>query len=260
MRKLVVFALLLSSSVAFAECSLLLGSSNAEYPPYLWRSADSSATKLEGAAALFMQRIGEDIGLSIHTVYVGPWGRTQEEIFSGNLDLMTGGFFNEKRATQVDYLYPAFLTTRSVVWINKNNPFVLNSYKDLIGRTGVTVINNSFGQEFDHYAKANLRIFEVGSISQGFRMLEDERVDYLVYEEAPAEAYITQYQFKNLKKLEPPVSKEKLYLAISKKSKCNTPELRQKLEQALLKAQQNHWAEQALKKAEAQWQALHATP
>ena len=249
----VAVLLLAFSGPLLAQCRTLLASGNAEYPPYLWRSTQDEF-RLEGAVTRLMQRIGQEAGVEIRLIFTGPWGRTQEELAAGRIDMIAGAFYTRARADRMDYLYPAFQQTRTLVWVHKDKPFVYREFADLRERQGVTVINNSFGQAFDDYARDHLRIHQVGSLEQGLRMLSGKRVDYLIYEEEPGLAYARKLRISDVQTLPTPVSGEALYLTLSRRSPCNTDELKQRLESALVKAIREGWMPPLLQQAQQQWQ------
>lgn len=249
---LLLLCLGLFNSPAQAQCLVLNASSNAEYPPYLWR-ASAADSQLQGALALMLNRIGKSANIKIDSIYAGPWARVQKSVEQGQLDAFAGAFLTQERLNYADYLQPPLLQTTSKVWVHKERPFALNNLGDLKGRTGVTVINKSFGQTFDDFAKTELKIQQVGSVQQALKMLESKRVDYFIYEEQPGLAYIDQFQTKNLVLLPYVISSEPLYLALSKRSPCNTEALKQQLSQALQQAAQNHWAEHSLEAARMLW-------
>lgn len=245
--------LLAWTAPVLSQCDTLLASGNAEYPPYLWRSAQDEY-RLDGAVAALMERIGKEAGVEIRLIFTGPWGRTQEELAAGRIDVIAGAFFTRARSERMDYLYPAFQQTRSLVWVHEDKPFEYSGFADLRGRQGITVINNSFGQAFDDYARDNLSIHQVGSLEQGLRMLSGKRVDYVIYEEQPGLAYARKLQIPGLKTLPQPVSGEALYMTMSKKSPCNTDELKQRLQAALQKSVQEGWMVTLLEQAQQRWQ------
>lgn len=244
--------LLFIPAVSFAtECSQLTLSSNTEYPPYLWLTKTQPA-KLEGSLVALVERLSHASGLDMQVVYMGPWARTQEQAYTGKLDLL-GVFHTEPRTEWLDYLQPALLPTSVAIWVNKLRPFEFNQLADLTNLTGITVTSNSLGQEFDNYVKENLNISEVSSVQQGLLMIEEQRADYLVYERVPGHTYALQLNTKDVIPLETPVSRELLYLAVSKQSKCNTPAIKEKLTAALKQAEQEHWAEEFLAQAQIKW-------
>ncbi|MCD8522397.1 MAG: transporter substrate-binding domain-containing protein [Saccharospirillaceae bacterium] len=234
------------------NCRLLTASGNAEYPPYLWRQPQHP-DMLTGAIAAFLQKVSKSLDIKIDLQYSGPWGRTQEEVAAGRIDFIAGAFYTNARAERMDYMRPSFQLTRTVVWVNNEKPFEYNRWEDLIGRQGVTVIHNSFGQAFDDFARDNLTVHKVGSLEQGLKMLSGQRVDYVLYEENPARAYAARNGYRNIHPLPKEISSESLYLTISKKSVCNTPELRARLQQVLEQAQAEKWMPPLLQQAQYLW-------
>mgnify|MGYP005989527967 CR=1 FL=1 len=174
----------------FSTCTSLTASGNSEYPPFLWRETPTSI-ELSGVNRLIIDEVSRRIGIPIKLIHVGPWSRAQTEVKNGRIDLMAGAFYTNERANYMDYFTPVMLHTTSVVWQQKDKQFPFSKKEDLEDKWGVTVINNSFGQEFDQYAKRSLNILAVASLSQALRMLAADRVDYVLYEKNPAHAYAT---------------------------------------------------------------------
>jgi polar amino acid transport system substrate-binding protein len=226
------------AAAAVAGCTQLIASGNPQYPPYLWRNPDDEQ-RLMGANAELMQWLAKEIGIPIDTRYVGPWGRVQEEMRAGRIDLIAGAFFTLPRTDYMDYFHPAFRETRSVVWTREDSALLYKRWGDLTGRQGVTVINNSFGIDFDDFARKSLKVTQVASIEQAIQMLQRGRADYMIYEDAPAEAYAARIGAPSIKALTPPVAHEGLYLTLSHRSRCNSPELRGRLARAVYKLSQD---------------------
>jgi polar amino acid transport system substrate-binding protein len=216
-------------------CTQMTASGNPEYPPYLWRDPDNEG-RLIGANAELMQWLSKEIGVPVDVQYSGPWGRVQEETRLGHLDLIAGAFFTLPRTEYMDYFHPAFHETRSVIWTRgDNNALKFRRWSDLVGLQGVTVINNSFGEEFDRYAKDKLRIHHVASLEQAIQIVQNSRADYLVYEDSPGQAFLARRNIADVKMLGDPVARENLYLTMSHRSACNTPEIRGRISRALYK-------------------------
>ncbi|CAN5227630.1 transporter substrate-binding domain-containing protein [soil metagenome] len=217
-------------------CKQLIASGNPQYPPYLWRDPADEA-HLIGANADLLQLLAKELGTPIELRYVGPWGRVQEETRAGHVDLIAGAFWTLQRTEYMDYFYPAFRETRSVVWARQSAKLSYRRWSDLAGLHGVNVINNSFGEEFDHYARESLTMSQVASVEQAFLMLQRSRADYLIYEESPGQAYLSKLNLTGLKPLSPPVANEHLFLTLSHKSSCNTGDLRGRIARAMYKLQ-----------------------
>ncbi len=215
-------------------CGKLVASGNPEYPPYLWRDPDDDA-HLIGANAELMQWLAKEVGVPIEVQYIGPWGRVQEEVRVGHVDLIAGAFFTLPRTEYMDYFHPAFQETRSAVWTRQARALKYGRWSDLVGLQGVTVINNSFGEEFDRYAKDKLKLNQVASLDQAIQIVQTGRADYLVYEDSPGQAFLARRNIADVKMLATPVAHENLYLTLSHKSACNTPDMRGRIARALYK-------------------------
>ncbi len=79
------------------------------------------------------------------------------------------------------------------------------------------MVNNSFGQKFDDFACNYLTVHQVGSLEQGLKMLNGQRVDYILYEENPARACAVCTGYLNIHSLAQEISSEPLYLTLLKK-------------------------------------------
>lgn len=225
---------LAAPAVADESCKQLIASGNPQYPPYLWRDAEDE-NRLIGANADLMQLLAKELNIPIEVRYVGPWARVQEETRAGHVDLIAGAFWTLPRTEYMDYFHPPFRETRSVIWVRENSKLNYRRWSDLAGLQGVTVINNSFGEDFDRYAKASLKMSQVASLEQALQMLQRSRADYLVYEDTPGQAYLAKLNIADLKPLLPAVANENLHLTLSHKSACNTGELRGRITRAMFK-------------------------
>ncbi|MFC6519556.1 substrate-binding periplasmic protein [Undibacterium arcticum] len=233
-RWFAILSLFSSTVSADDSCKHLVSTGNPEYPPYLWRDPGDE-TRLIGANADLMQLLAKEVGVPIDTKYGGPWARVQEEIKSGRADIIAGAFFTLPRLDYMDYVYPAFRDTRSVIWTNNRTNLNYKKWSDLIGLRGVTVINNSFGESFDRFAQESLNISTVSSLEQALKMLQMARAQYLIYEEDPARAYAAKLNITDLKIMATAISNESLYLTISHKSACNSSDMRARLAKAMYK-------------------------
>lgn len=227
--KILLLLILPLGAGAVGKCEKLVATGNPEYPPYLWRDPQSPQ-HLIGANADLLALIGEQLGVKVEIIYTGPWSRAQDEVRTGRVDLLAGAFLTLPRLEHMDYVHPAFFSTPSVVWVRKGQGFPYSSWEDLRGHSGGTLVRNSFGQQFDAFAKANLSLEEVPSLIQAFQKLLLGRTDYVLYERYPGVALAdTQGMLESLEALEPPISSEGLYLTLSHNSACNDPWLRGQL-------------------------------
>ncbi|MDH1100918.1 substrate-binding periplasmic protein [Pseudomonas mosselii] len=228
---LLSFALAVMPKLAGATdaCQHLTATGNPDYPPYLWRDPHDPG-RLIGANADLLKQVAKELGLVVDVVYVGPWSRAQEEVNTGRVDMLAGYFRTQAREQLVDFVSPPFLFNSSVVWVRKGEGFAYSDWSDLKGRRGGTLVNNSHGQAFDDYARAQLVLEAVPSVTQAFQKLLLKRSDYVIFEHYPGLALARMLDKEQaLEVLDPPVSSEGLYLALSHKSGCNKPALREQL-------------------------------
>lgn len=210
---------------------------------------------MNGAIAIIIDELARRLERDIKLKHVGSWSRAQAEVKSGRVDLIAGAFYTVPRNQWMDYVYPAFLHTNSVVWKSASSDFGFENKTNLVNKVGVTVINNSFGQEFDEYAKNNLKIEQVASLTQAFKMLQLNRVDYALYEKNPGLAYATELGInQQIMPLDPPISSEGLYLTLSHNSKCNTGPMRGLLAKHMREMAADGYNQKALMEGMALWE------
>jgi polar amino acid transport system substrate-binding protein len=234
------------------SCSSMVATGNSEYPPFLWKKAKDS-DELLGANRLIIDEISRRLGVPIRLIHTGPWSRAQLEVRSGRVDIMAGAFYTNDRTDYMDYLSPAFLYTSSVVWKRTGQRLDFRKKEDLINKHGVTVINNSFGQTFDDFSKKHLDLISVSGIEQAFKMLTAKRVDYALYEKSPGLAYLDLLDMNTDVVSLASISSEGLFLTISKKSPCNSPKMKQKLNGVLKTMAIDGFNEKALTQSLLDW-------
>ncbi len=226
---LVGLCLMPSVVSAAGKCERLVATGNPEYPPYLWRDPQNPQ-QLIGANADLLKHLAKELDLVIDVIYTGSRSRAQDEVRTGRVDLLADAFLSLPSLENMDFVHPAFFFTPSVVWVRKGAEFPYASWADLHDRTGGTLESNSFGQQFDAYAKANLTLEGAPSLAQAFQKLLLGRSDYVLFERFPGLAQaVAQGVEEELLVLDPPISSDGLYLALSHNSACNDPWLRGQL-------------------------------
>ena len=259
---LLLFAALLMPALAVAagKCERLVATGNPEYPPYLWRDPQN-LQQLIGANADLLQHLAKELGVVVDIIYTGPWSRAQDEVRTGRVDLIAGAFLTLPRLEVMDYVHPAFFYTPSVVWVHRGAEFPYAGWDDLRNRTGDTLVNNSFGQAFDDYAKSNLTLEGVASLTQAFQKLLLGRTDYVLYERYPGQALADSLGMQDdLLVLDPPISSEGLYLTLSHNSACNDAWLRGMLAKKMNEAVASGLPDVLLQRNLQRWKDQQLTP
>ncbi|MFN2359952.1 MAG: substrate-binding periplasmic protein [Marinobacter sp.] len=217
------------------SCKTLTVSGNPEYPPLLWRDSPDDG-HLTGAVPALLREILEPLGVEVIVRDLGSWARVQHVAGLGEIDMVAGAFYTSERIHYMDYLLPPITHLPTVVWVPKGGEFVYRHWPDLLEKRGSTLINNSFGQNFDRYADDNLRIEGVRTIEQSFQMALAGRVDYVLYELLQGQVKLEKLGIADdFVALETPVSREALFFTFTKKSACNTFELRERIAARLSK-------------------------
>ncbi|MEQ3622914.1 MAG: transporter substrate-binding domain-containing protein [Marinobacter sp.] len=223
----VLMAPVIASASPETRCKTLTVSGNPEYPPLLWRDPQNPEY-LVGAVPALLREIVEPLGLEVIVRDLGSWARVQHVARKGDIDMVAGAFITSERIRYMDYLLPPITHLPTAVWVPKDNRFVYRHWPDLLAKRGSTLINNSFGQNFDRYADNNLRIVGVRTIEQSFQMALAGRVDYVLYEVLQGQVKLENMGIANqFVALAPPVSREGLFFTFSKASACNTFALRE---------------------------------
>lgn len=259
---LLLFAALLmpAFAVSAGKCERLVATGNPEYPPYLWRDPQNPQ-QLIGANADLLQHLAKELGVVVDIIYTGPWSRAQDEVRTGRVDLIAGAFLTLPRLEVMDYVHPAFFYTPSVVWVHRGAEFPYAGWDDLRNRTGDTLVNNSFGQAFDAYAKSNLTLEGVASLTQAFQKLLLGRTDYVLYERYPGQALADSLGMQDdLLVLDPPISSEGLYLTLSHNSACNDAWLRGMLAKKMNEAIASGLPDDLLQRNLQRWKDQQLTP
>ena len=256
----VALLLLPGLATAAGKCERLVATGNPEYPPYLWRDPQNPQ-HLIGANADLLKHLADELGVVIDVLYTGPWSRAQDEARTGRVDLIAGAFLTLPRLDSMDYVHPAFYLTPSVIWVREDEEFPYSGWQDLEGRTGDTLVGNSFGQQFDAYAKANLKLEGVSSLTQAFQKLLLGRTDYVLYERYPGLALAETLGMEDdVRMLEPPISSEGLYLTLSHNSACNDPWLRGQLAKKMTELAADGLPEMLLQRNLQRWKEQQLQP
>ena len=214
-------------------CNTLTVSGNPEYPPLLWRDEQHPGF-LTGAVPALLKENTEPLGVNVVVKDIGSWARVRRMARQGEIDMVAAAFITSERIGYMDYLLPPMTHLPTAVWVPKGREFVYRHWPDLAGKRGSTLINKSFGQNFDRYAQQNLRIEGVRSIEQSFQMALADRVDYVLYEVLQGDVKLEYMGIAGeFVPLQPPVSREGLFFTFSKASPCNSFELRELIAEAL---------------------------
>lgn len=214
---------------AEGACERIVVTGNPQYPPVLWVDPEDDG-RLIGAGVELLELALEGSGITVDVLNTGPWSQAQEEARSGRVDMLAGAFLTPERLAFMDYVYPSYVEIPSVLFVRRGQAFPYGGWDDLRERRGSALVNSSFGSAFDTYARNHLDIEKVSSAEQSFRLLLNDRADYVVYEQYQGLAVAEQLGITDeLDVLEGSLINENLYFTVSHNSACNSPALRSAL-------------------------------
>ncbi len=212
-------AALLASPSAFAQdaCTALTATGHPEYAPIGYRDGDAIA----GAGAMLVEAIAADLGVPAQSRDMGTWEDAQAAARDGAADIIFGIYYNDERATYLDYVEPPFMIDPVVVFVAANADFAFTGRDDLIGKHGVTNAGESFGTEFDTFMAANLDVTRTEGVDAAFTELLAGRADYMVFGLYPGLAVATELGIRDqIAVLTPNLVEANMYVAFSKQSPC----------------------------------------
>lgn len=219
MRALAIFMLLGSfSSALFAstKCKTVsINGANGWIPVSYYGD-----NRLTGVAPDIITNIFNEIGIEVKQQPIVPWKRLLNDLEIGKLDVLTGAYYNDKRAKT--YQYSNVITVDEIrIFVKKGKEFPFYDLSDLKGLIGVRPQGGSYGQDFDDYANKNLHINENNSTLAMLKLLIQDKVDYAVWGYFDGLGNITQHHYQDqITALPTPVSSNNVYALFSRKSPC----------------------------------------
>ncbi|MBC7713175.1 MAG: transporter substrate-binding domain-containing protein [Rhizobacter sp.] len=193
-----------------------------DYPPVVWAGRDG---KLEGIAVELLELIAKDANIKVVFSNVDTWGRAQEEVKAGRIDILLPPYKTEERIALYNYAADAFMMDETVVFVRKGQQFKFEELKDLLKYPGVAIINDSFGTKFDDMEKVNKNLTRLPTTEQCFRFLEKKRARYMIAGINSGKAALTKLMLEDKYIILPKrIIVTGLYAPVSLKSPWNTPE------------------------------------
>jgi polar amino acid transport system substrate-binding protein len=195
-----------------------------DYPPVIWANKDG--TELQGVAVELIRTIMKDINVKVIFINVETWGRAQEEVKNGRIDMLLPPYKTPEREPLYNYSAESFMKDETVVFVKKGQEFPFKRFSDLTQYKGVAIINDSFGEEFDSFDKKNKNITRLATTEQCFKFVDKGRARFIIAGISSGLAALTRLKLeKDFVILPKKIITTGLYAPISVKSPWNTPEV-----------------------------------
>jgi polar amino acid transport system substrate-binding protein len=247
----VFVALTLTGNATFAadECTKIIATGHPQYPAIAYRDGDN----IVGAAPMLVETIAKQLNVPLESKYMGTWEDAQAAARDGKADMIFGIYYNDERATYLDYVQPAFTFDDVALFVVKGKEFPFKGQDDLIGKKGVTNQGESYGTDFDAFMKDKLDVARAAGIDAAFKDLLDGKADYLIAGYYPGVAEAAKEGLKDkVVALNQALLSQEMFVAFSKKSPCRS--LAAKFGQGITELTTSGSYDKMLVKAEADWE------
>jgi len=252
LRLTVLSALMLTGNAAFAqdECTKIAATGHPAYPVIAYKDGDN----IVGAAPTLVETIAKQINVPLESKYTGTWEEAQAAARDGKVDMIFGIYYNDERATYLDYVQPAFTFDDVAIFVVKGKEFPFTGQDDLIRKKGVTNQGESYGNEFDAFMKDKLDVARANGIDAAFKDLLDGKADYLIAGYFPGLAEAAKEGNKDkVVALNQALLSQEMFVAFSKKSPCRS--LASKFGEGITELTTNDSYDQILAEAQKAWEA-----
>jgi len=202
---------------AAGDCTQLTITGHPEYAPIAYRDGD----RIVGAAPTLVEQIATKLNVPVVSKYTGSWSDAQAAARDGVADVIFGIYFNDERATYLDYVQPAFMLDPVVAMVATGKGFPFTGQDDLVGRKGVTNAGESYGPEFDAFIADKLTVTRTAGVNKAFDAVIAGEADYVIVGLYPGITAAAQFGVTGkLTPLDPPLLTAQMFVAFSKKSPC----------------------------------------
>lgn len=154
----------------------LVASGHPEWPPIMWQDED----KIIGAGPDLVTKICDDLKIKCEVNYTGQWQQVQDNVKNGNVDMLVAAYKTKEREEYMDYS-EAYTQDPITLFIKSKSNFNYQAWDDLIGKKGVIMTGDSYGQEFDNFIEDKLSVEKVATAKEAFDKITSGNADYFVY-------------------------------------------------------------------------------
>jgi polar amino acid transport system substrate-binding protein len=216
------FASLKEDAIKQLPSKEIIVTGHPDYAPVVWQTKKQK--HLQGISIALLELAFKDLGVKVKTFNAGSWARAQEEVKEGRADVLLPPYKNEERLQIYNFTSEPFSQDETVIFVRKDNPIQFRKYDDLAKYSGVAIINDSFGNEFDQIIKSKLKIERLTTTEKCFEFLMSKRADYVIAGLNSGLTVLEKTHFEDKIKILPKrVVTAGLFVAISKKSKWDRP-------------------------------------
>ncbi len=168
-------ALVLCGGATAAGAATLTACGHPAYPPVSWVTQG----ELRGLAPEVVRRLFGALGHEVRTEPVGNWKRCLLEVKEGRIDIVVAAYRTIEREQRLAFSAEPLVADPIVLFVRRDRQFPFAKWSDLEGKTVGLMLGDSFGERFDRFAEAHLRVERVSSSLQNVRKLVLGRIDFM---------------------------------------------------------------------------------
>jgi polar amino acid transport system substrate-binding protein len=192
----------------------VIASGHPEWPPIMFQSG----SVIDGAGPALLKRILDGAGVTATFPYTGTWDQVQAKARSGEVDMLVAAYKTTEREGYMLYS-DAYTTDPVAIYVARGRAFPFDSWDVLIGKRGIAMVGDSYGQAFDDFAAARLTLTRAATTTEAFTLIASGQGDYFLYSLYAGDDFLKKAnmasQFESLPTF---VSEENFYITISKNS------------------------------------------
>jgi polar amino acid transport system substrate-binding protein len=224
-RNTTLVCLVLFAAGAFSACNTksnpnspdglaVIASGHPEWPPIMFQSGSA----IDGAGPALLKKILDGAGVTATFPYTGTWDQVQAKARTGEVDMLVAAYKTTERQGYMLYS-DAYTTDPVAIYVARGKAFPFPSWDVLIGKKGIAMVGDSYGQAFDDFAAARLTLTRATTTAEAFNLIASGQGDYFLYSLYAGDDYLKKAraasQFESLPTF---VSEENFYITISKNS------------------------------------------
>src|SRR5215471_12800661 len=154
----------------------IVASGHPEWPPIMFQSGST----IDGAGAALVKKIFTDLGVAVDVKFTGTWDEVQAKARSGQVDILVAAYKTTEREGYMVYSEP-YTTDPVAIFVARGKTFPFTTFEDLVGKRGVAMVGDSYGQAFDDFAAARLNLHRASTSDEAFDLAAAGQADYLLY-------------------------------------------------------------------------------
>ncbi len=210
-----LFSTISSAETASPDCQIPVVTGANNWFPYSYID-DKNIQK--GIGFDVVELIFADLNIPIKYRFGLPWIRAMKEVNQGSIDVLVANYWTEERAKKL--VMSTEIARESLnVFTLKTKPFIFNKWDDLKKQRGAMPRGMALGEAFKKYSQ-NIDLIEVNTHQQIFKMLNKERVDYVLLAQYSAQPNLLQKENENVVMQSTPVNYYSVHISFSKNSSC----------------------------------------